>query len=67
MDTKGATVRLDDRGGWRVDSPDAEAISDLARDHGLASLGRWSSLLLIAGYTAALLLLAAGALRTRDL
>ncbi|MFJ5266595.1 ABC transporter ATP-binding protein [Streptomyces sp. NPDC088387] len=32
----GATVRLDARGGWRVDGLDAGAIGDLARDHGLA-------------------------------
>ncbi|MGP4089581.1 ABC transporter ATP-binding protein [Streptomyces sp. KR55] len=36
LQAKGATVRLDTRGGWRVDGLDAAAIGDLACDHGLA-------------------------------
>ncbi|MCF3119021.1 ATP-binding cassette domain-containing protein [Streptomyces arenae] len=36
LEAKGADVRLDPRGGWRVSGPDAVAIGDLARDHGLA-------------------------------
>ncbi|WP_405533995.1 ATP-binding cassette domain-containing protein [Streptomyces sp. NBC_00075] len=36
MEATGATVRLDARGGWRVDGLDAAAIGDLARDHGIA-------------------------------
>jgi ABC-2 type transport system ATP-binding protein len=36
LEEKGADVRLDPRGGWRVDGPDAAAIGDVARDHGLA-------------------------------
>ncbi|MFJ4782596.1 ABC transporter ATP-binding protein [Streptomyces sp. NPDC088794] len=36
MEARGAAVRLDARGGWRVDGLDAAAIGDLARDHGLA-------------------------------
>ncbi|MGW0763732.1 ATP-binding cassette domain-containing protein [Streptomyces sp. NPDC002814] len=36
LQAKGATVRLEARGGWRVDGLDAAAIGDLARDHGLA-------------------------------
>ncbi|AXK37820.1 ABC transporter ATP-binding protein [Streptomyces armeniacus] len=36
LEVRGATVRLDPRGGWQVAGPDAEAIGDLARDHGLA-------------------------------
>ncbi|MCX4505360.1 MULTISPECIES: ATP-binding cassette domain-containing protein [Streptomyces] len=36
LEAAGAHVRLDARGGWRVDGPDAPAIGDLARDHGVA-------------------------------
>ncbi|WP_103531664.1 ATP-binding cassette domain-containing protein [Streptomyces sp. SM11] len=36
LEAVGARVRLDARGGWRVDGPDAPAIGDLARDHGVA-------------------------------
>ncbi|WP_329155507.1 ABC transporter ATP-binding protein [Streptomyces anulatus] len=36
LEAAGARVRLDARGGWRVDGPDAPAIGDLARDHGVA-------------------------------
>ncbi|WP_210584625.1 ABC transporter ATP-binding protein [Streptomyces sp. GESEQ-35] len=36
LQAKGATVRLEARGGWRVDGLDAHTIGDLARDHGLA-------------------------------
>ncbi|MGW3645438.1 ABC transporter ATP-binding protein [Streptomyces sp. NPDC000878] len=36
MEARGATVRPDARGGWRVDGLDAAAIGDLARDHSLA-------------------------------
>jgi ABC-2 type transport system ATP-binding protein len=36
LEAKGASVRLDARGGWRVDGLDANAIGDLARDQGLA-------------------------------
>jgi ABC-2 type transport system ATP-binding protein len=36
LQAKGATVRLDATGGWRVDGLDAPVIGDLARDHGLA-------------------------------
>ncbi|WP_367125136.1 ABC transporter ATP-binding protein [Streptomyces phytohabitans] len=36
LEERGATVRLDARGGWRVVGPGASAIGDLARDHGVA-------------------------------
>ncbi|MFI1248277.1 ATP-binding cassette domain-containing protein [Streptomyces anulatus] len=36
LEAAGARVRLDARGGWRVDGPDAPSIGDLARDHGVA-------------------------------
>ncbi|MGY0489916.1 ATP-binding cassette domain-containing protein [Streptomyces sp. WG-D5] len=36
LEAKGAAVRLDPRGGWRVEGPDATTIGDLARDHGIA-------------------------------
>lgn len=36
LESAGAQVRLDATGGWRVDGPDAAAIGNLARDHGLA-------------------------------
>ncbi|WP_328631201.1 ATP-binding cassette domain-containing protein [Streptomyces sp. NBC_00356] len=36
LEAKGARVRLDPRGDWRVEGPDAATIGDLARDHGLA-------------------------------
>lgn len=36
LEAAGARVRLDARGGWRVDGPDAPAIGDLAREHGVA-------------------------------
>jgi ABC-2 type transport system ATP-binding protein len=36
LEAKGARVHLDAGGGWRVDGPDAAAIGELARDHGLA-------------------------------
>ncbi|WP_432041798.1 ABC transporter ATP-binding protein [Streptomyces cadmiisoli] len=36
LEARGATVRPDARGGWRVDGPDAATVGDLARDHGLA-------------------------------
>ncbi|MEV1077408.1 ATP-binding cassette domain-containing protein [Streptomyces sp. NPDC050211] len=36
LQAKGATVRLEARGGWRVDGLDAATIGDLARDHGIA-------------------------------
>ncbi|MFF0737925.1 ABC transporter ATP-binding protein [Streptomyces chartreusis] len=36
LQAKGATVRPDSLGGWRVDGLDAPVIGDLARDHGLA-------------------------------
>lgn len=36
LEAAGAHVRLDARGGWRVAGPDAPAIGDLARDHGVA-------------------------------
>ncbi|WP_371524891.1 ATP-binding cassette domain-containing protein [Streptomyces sp. NBC_01283] len=36
LQAKGAQVSLAPRGGWRVAGPDAAAIGDLARDHGLA-------------------------------
>ncbi|WP_228922557.1 ATP-binding cassette domain-containing protein [Streptomyces sp. DH7] len=36
LEAAGAHVRLDAGGGWRVDGPDAPAIGDLARDHGVA-------------------------------
>ncbi|MFE4582381.1 ABC transporter ATP-binding protein [Streptomyces chartreusis] len=36
LQAKGATVRPQPRGGWRVDGLDAAVIGDLARDHGLA-------------------------------
>ncbi|MEU2066464.1 ATP-binding cassette domain-containing protein [Streptomyces anulatus] len=36
LEAAGAHVRLDARGGWRVDGPDAPAIGDLAREHGVA-------------------------------
>ncbi|MFD4027503.1 ATP-binding cassette domain-containing protein [Streptomyces sp. NPDC058576] len=36
LEAAGAQVRLDARGGWRVEGPDPAAIGDLARDHGVA-------------------------------
>ncbi|MEU2573062.1 ATP-binding cassette domain-containing protein [Streptomyces anulatus] len=36
LEAAGAHVRLDAGGGWRVDGPDAPAIGDLARDHGVS-------------------------------
>ncbi|MDO0937746.1 ATP-binding cassette domain-containing protein [Streptomyces sp. DG2A-72] len=36
LQARGATVRLEARGGWRVDGLDAATIGDLARDHGIA-------------------------------
>lgn len=36
LERRGATVRLDPRGGWQVAGPSAAAIGDLARDHALA-------------------------------
>ncbi|MFE7447628.1 ABC transporter ATP-binding protein [Streptomyces chartreusis] len=36
LQAKGATVRPQSRGGWRVDGLTAAVIGDLARDHGLA-------------------------------
>ncbi|WP_199553009.1 ABC transporter ATP-binding protein [Streptomyces sp. N35] len=36
LEAKGARVRMDPRGDWRVDGPDARAIGDLAHEHGLA-------------------------------
>ncbi|MFF0724365.1 ABC transporter ATP-binding protein [Streptomyces sp. NPDC004134] len=36
LERGGAAVRLDARGGWRVQGPDAAAIGGLARDHGVA-------------------------------
>ncbi len=36
LETAGAQVRLEPTGGWRVEGPDAAAIGDLARDHGVA-------------------------------
>lgn len=36
LEAKGATVRLDACGGWRVDGLDAPTIADLARAHDLA-------------------------------
>ncbi|MFD7439285.1 hypothetical protein [Streptomyces sp. NPDC059861] len=39
LQAQGATVRLEARGGWRVDGRDAAMIGDLARNHGLALNG----------------------------
>ncbi|WP_328353652.1 ATP-binding cassette domain-containing protein [Streptomyces sp. NBC_00445] len=36
LQAEGATVRLEARGGWRVDGLDAATIGDLARDHGIS-------------------------------
>ncbi|MCX5529522.1 ATP-binding cassette domain-containing protein [Streptomyces sp. NBC_00006] len=36
LEAKGARVRLDPRGDWRVEGPGAATIGDLARDNGLA-------------------------------
>jgi ABC-2 type transport system ATP-binding protein len=36
LEAAGATVRLEPRGGWQVDGPDAAAIGDLAREYGVA-------------------------------
>ncbi|WP_328501006.1 ATP-binding cassette domain-containing protein [Streptomyces sp. NBC_00457] len=36
LQAEGVTVRLEARGGWRVDGLDAATIGDLARDHGIS-------------------------------
>ncbi|MFF0105489.1 hypothetical protein [Streptomyces hirsutus] len=59
-------ARAWDRGHLAHGGP-GEAHPDLRRDRGdVGSLGPWPSLLLVAGYTAALLLIAAGTFRGRD-